>query len=143
MQSRLIDGIRIVRRIASTINLDRMDVGEPDCPALRRWRFTVGDAFSIRLHRWLTDDPPDYQHSHAWPFLTVVLKGGYRDITPHGSQALRAGQIVFRPADHRHAVVDCVGCWTLVLTGRAVRPWMFWIGERQVDPHEWNTRVCD
>lgn len=56
------------------------ELGKPECPYLKRWVLNFGK-FSIRLHHWMGSDDPRYMHDHAWGFYTLVLKGGYTDVT--------------------------------------------------------------
>ena len=59
---------------------------------------------------------------------TLVLKGGYVDVSELGRDTLRLGSIRFRHATHRHYVeVRPSGAWTLLLTSNVVRPWGFWV----------------
>ena len=37
--------------------------------------------FNIFLHKFLKGDPDDV-HDHPWNYVTVILKGGYYEITP-------------------------------------------------------------
>lgn len=117
------------------------EIGRPECPYLKRWVLQFG-RFSIRLHHWRASDDARALHDHPWWFLTLVLKGGYRDISAPNprdwdwennlwathTQHLRPGSIRFRPALHTHTVqVDPGGCWTLLLTGPHSRDWGFWV----------------
>lgn len=107
-------------------------LGLPECPYLRRWVLDFG-AFAIRLHRWSGSDDQRAFHDHAWWFLTCVLRGSYRDISPAGEDLLRAGSIRFRPATHRHTVkVLRPGTWTLLVTGPVTRRWGFWVNGKLV-----------
>lgn len=102
-------------------------LGRPDCPYLVRWKLDFG-WFSIRLHHWLASDDYRAQHDHPSWFWTLVVWGGYTDVTPKGEEKMRAGKLAFRPATHRHHVrVDKGGCWTLLLFGREKRRWGFWV----------------
>lgn len=113
------------------ITLDER-VGLPECPYLRRWIVDLG-AFSIRLHRWQSSDDERAFHDHPWWFVTLVIWGGYVDESPDGRDRLRAGSVRFRPAIHRHTVrVTRPGTWTVMITGRSIRRWGFWEGERSL-----------
>jgi hypothetical protein len=109
------------------------ELGKPECPYLKRWVLNFGK-FSIRLHHWIGSDDPRYMHDHAWGFYTLVLKGGYTDVTgapmhegnkcpycdansawPYDCsvcqrsirtnyQHLKAGSFTYRPAHHKHTV---------------------------------------
>lgn len=106
----------------------REQLGLPECPYVIRWRFET-PWFSIRLHHWLAADDDRAFHDHPWSFTTFVLKGGYTDMTPAGSEYLRAPVVRHREAEHRHTVFpDMGGAWTIVVTGPKVRTWGFWAG---------------
>jgi hypothetical protein len=107
---------------------------------LRRFRILVTPWFRLYLHVfYLSDDDPD-PHGHPWPFVTFVMRGGYRDetwwVTDGGmrgvysrSPVLRAGSIAVRGVDHIHRVrlLDPGRrTWTLVVTGRRQREWFFY-----------------
>jgi hypothetical protein len=121
------------------------DVKHFRCNDLRRWKLEVGDWFSIRLHHWVEGDPEEYQHAHPWNFLTIVLWGGYDDVGEgRAPDLVRAPTVRYRPLTWRHSVINCrPNTWTIVITGRVIRKWRFWIGEREVDREEWNGRICD
>lgn len=106
------------------------DLGIPSCPYLQRWILCLG-LFSLRLHRWRASDDERAFHDHPWWFLTLVLRGGYVDVSPSGEDRLRPGSWRFRPALHRHTVrVDPGGAWTLMLTGPDLRRWGFYARNR-------------
>jgi len=56
------------------------ELGDPECPYLKRWVLNFGK-FAIRLHHWMGSDDPRNMHDHAWGFWTFVIKGGYTDVT--------------------------------------------------------------
>jgi hypothetical protein len=115
------------------------------CNDLRRWKLAFGSFFSIRLHHWVSGDPEAYQHAHPWNFLTLVVRGGYDDVGEgRPPDYVRAPAVRYRSRDWRHSVINCrPGTWTIVITGRIIDEWRFWIGERRVDTNEWNGRICD
>lgn len=101
-------------------------LGLPDCPYVIRWRIET-KSWSVRLHHWLGPDDDRAFHDHPWWFATLVLRGGYTDRSPAGSEHLRAGAMRFRPALHRHTVIpDPGGAWTVIVTGSRARSWGFW-----------------
>jgi hypothetical protein len=117
-------------------------LGEPECPYARRWVLNLGRFGSLRVHHWVASDDQRFPHDHAWWFLTVVLRGGYTDISDMTSDwvppsttstfrihdHVRAPAVRFRSAQHRHKVkVDHDGAWTVLLTGPPVRDWGFWV----------------
>lgn len=105
-------------------------LGRPECPYARRWIFGFGLG-SVRVHHFYRSDDERHFHDHPWWFVTLVLRGGYTDVSPAGEDRLRPGSVRFRPALHRHTVrADPGGVWTVVVTGRPLRVWGFWVGER-------------
>lgn len=87
----------------------------------RRTLISIGKWFSIKYHKILQSD--DFcNHDHPWPFLTIILKGGYFEWTPvtqkdsgecietgfgadGGLEHLhwhKPGSIMYRPADWIH-----------------------------------------
>src|SRR5262245_9881749 len=102
-------------------------LGRPECPYLRRWALNFG-LFSMRVHHWYSSDDHRAFHDHPWWFVTLVLRGGYTDVSPAGRERMTPGKVRFRPAIHRHTTeVDSGGCWSLLLTGRQKRRWGFWV----------------
>ena len=105
----------------------RERLGRPECPYMTRWAINFG-LFSLRIHHWHSSDDHRYYHDHPWWFVTLVLKGSYTDVSDGGREAMTPGSIRYRPALHRHTVeVADGGCWTVLLTGKVVRRWGFWV----------------
>jgi hypothetical protein len=118
--------------------------------------FIIGDRYLLRwyviprnpwlnvyLHKFLHDDEDRALHDHPWWFVSVMLKGEYREIVGDAvDQDLlfrRAPSIAFRRARHAHRVVlskllggGSLPCWTLVVTGRVTRDWGFHCKDRWV-----------
>ena len=109
-------------------------------PYLERYYLFLKDRdsfyFNIFLHKFLKSDPDDL-HDHPWPYLTVILKGGYWEWTPvfdHNGHKIteeakwRApGHIRFNSATslHRIELDPGVECWTLFMPGPKQREWGF------------------
>ena len=107
-------------------------LGMDECPYARRWVFLFFD-YGIRIHQWYRSDDKRHFHDHPWWFITMVLKGGYTDVSPDGRDTLRFGSIRFRKAEHRHYVdVPKHGALTILFTGRPIRKWGFWIDGKKV-----------
>jgi hypothetical protein len=109
----------------------REPLGWEDCPYAYRTTFNLG-LFSIRIHEWHRSDDKRNMHDHPWPFLTLVLRGSYVDVSEKNGivvrDQLRAGSIRFRPATHRHYVeVPPGGALTILLTTKKLRDWGFWV----------------
>jgi len=137
-----------LRKIGKHFNVKAGErLGRPECPYLRRWALILG-LFSVRVHHFYRSDDERAFHDHPWWFVTLVLKGGYTDVSScpvcHGHGVyeqwcdhcggtgqvldhLGRGQVRFRPALHQHTVrTDPGGVWTVILTGPNVRTWGFW-----------------
>jgi hypothetical protein len=112
------------------------NIGSPECPLMRRWavQTPVG---GLRLHHFLRGDLDRELHDHPWWFLTLVLRGGYVDVSSSGEDVLRPGSVRFRPAGHAHRV-ETAGCWTLVLSGPVRRLWGFYAAEGWVPWHRFH-----
>ena len=100
-------------------------------PYLRRLRVVACWWFGLYIH-WFHASDDDCLHDHPWPFLTVILRGGYWEHTPgpdngvvkrwHPPFSMRV-----RPARwlHRIEIDPARKPVTLVLRGPRVRPWGF------------------
>lgn len=106
--------------------------------------------FNIFLHKFLKGDPDDV-HDHPWPYVTLILKGGYYEHVPvFNSQGLKTHELChwrgpghFRccRADsfHRIELKPGVECWTLFMPGPHKREWGFLTGKdplRNWEPNE-------
>ena len=89
--------------------------------------------FNIFLHNFHKGDPDDL-HDHPWPYLTIILKGGYWEHTETGRRHWRA-PFSFRYASprslHRIELEPGTDVWTLFIPGPQLREWGF------VDKGEW------
>ena len=106
--------------------------GLPECPYFLfsgisfKW-------FSIRSHLWHSDDDARAYHDHPHWFLTIVLRGGYTDVSPNGRDVLRFLSVRFRRADYKHSVQEVIPeTRTLLLCGPSKRRWGFWIGDKLI-----------
>ena len=96
--------------------------------------------FSIRLHKFHRSDDDRAFHDHPWPFVTLMLRGGYWDVTENGENWIAPLSLRYRPLGYRHTVRLPEGkcSWSLVLTGRYQHRWGFYVknklgGERFVN----------
>ena len=96
---------------------------------LKPWRWLP---FSIRLHHIMRSDAGRELHDHPWWYLTVILRGGYRELYRDRNGALMmrwrgAGSIAFHSTrfKHRLIVANREGAWTLFIHGRRSRTWGF------------------
>jgi hypothetical protein len=115
-----------------------------------RWPFVC----SIYLHHFVNDDWSLDLHDHPKRFISIGLKGAYRESTPTPAtsrdiaalmtgvtwRTFRAPWVRTFPADHIHRLelIDGRPCWTLVIVLKPVRPWGFWHNQEWIP---WRTYV--
>lgn len=106
---------------------------DDDGTYLTRLRILQTPWFGIYLHRFDGPDPRPTLHDHPWPFLSLVLRGGYveRRLDPLTFTVNEEHRVrwVNRMRTHdAHAIMRLlrVPSWTLMLVGRRVRTWGYW-----------------
>lgn len=117
------------------------NIGHVGSIYMRRWYVIPRNRlFNIYLHEILRSDDDRALHDHPWVNLSIVLRGGYREIMPwfaptflkpvppQESKWRGPGSVVLRmPSQaHRLEVADGTPCWSLFITGPNVRSWGFW-----------------
>ncbi len=119
--------LKLLERIGrKRVILDR----ESQEPYLTRYYLFLKDRkwfpFNIFLHNFHKSDPDDL-HDHPWPFITIILKGGYWEHTPKGKFWRGAGTINWAGSKslHRVELEPGVDTWTLFMPGPTVREWGF------------------
>jgi hypothetical protein len=129
--------LKLLERLGrKRIIMDRVS----DEPYLERYYLFLKERdsfpFNIFLHKFLKGDPDDL-HDHPWPYVTLILKGGYHEWVPEfNDQGEKIGEIRhwrgpghFRvsPADsyHRIELESGVTCWTLFMPGPHRKEWGF------------------
>ena len=126
------------------IILDR----ESNEPYLTRYYLFLKDRkwfpFNIFLHNFHKGDLDDL-HDHPWPFITVILKGGYWEHTPDGRFWRGAGTIRVARCHslHRVELEPGVDVWTLFVPGPKLRDWGFlrkgeWVQHEQYLQEKYN-----
>lgn len=110
---------------------ERFDIGRNGDIYLVRytlWGQRFSGRYRVFLHHFLRSDYEGAFHDHPWPFVSIILKGGYWENTVRGRHWYGPGRILARQADHRHYVElpKDKECWTLVFVGQKVRSWGFW-----------------
>jgi hypothetical protein len=77
--------------------------------SLGLWRDTavmrrlLGAEGTIALHEWRTSDPRE-MHDHPWDNCSIVLAGGFWEITPDGRFWRPTGSVIFRRAEEPHRI---------------------------------------
>jgi len=106
--------------------------GLPECPYFRRTVLNFG-LFTIRFHKWFGDDDQRALHCHPFNFFTIVLNGGYTDVSESGDDILRAGSFRFRKAEYKHSVRDVIpNTRTILITSKTLRRWGFYISGKLI-----------
>ena len=98
---------------------------------LRRLRVVSCPWFGIYVH-WFHASDDDSLHDHPWPFLSLILRGGYWEHTPGPAGSLLKrwhppGAVRWCPARWLHRVEIDPECRpvTLVIRGVKIRRWGF------------------
>ena len=133
--------------------LERKEIGARPEVLMVRYILVRFPWFGIFVHHFLRGDYDRALHDHPWPFVALVLKGGYveqHDQTVYGEKTLvchEPGSVLVRSAEWRHRVLLGEGCtsWSLVLVGRRQREWGFftstgWCLWRKFNPYK---NVCE
>lgn len=123
----------------------RKVIGGASNPLLVRYVVFRCAAFGIFVHHLMRSDHDRALHDHPWPFVSIVLRGGYcelHDQTLDGSTFCLwhgPGSVLVRPAEWRHRFGLSRPAWTLVIVGRRQRRWGFfapggWCWWRKYNP---------
>ena len=98
---------------------------------LERLRLVACRWFGVYIH-WFHASDDDSLHDHPWPFLTIILRGGYWEHTPGPDDTLikrwhRPGSVRVCPARwlHRVEIDPARKPLTIVIRGPQVRRWGF------------------
>ena len=133
---------RVVERICGALaaTLERVGARRPylhlEGYMERFWIFQTR-WLSARLHRILRSDHDRDLHDHPWDYATVILRGGYWEVTDAGKRWYGPGSILLRRATHLHRLILPSGApaTTLFVHRRKSREWGFrtdtgWVGWR-------------
>ncbi len=83
--------------------------------------------FNLMLHYICLSDPDDF-HDHPWWYATLILKGGYWEITPKGRFWRGPGHFRVRSPHSLHRIEissHTQGSWSLFVRGPRLRNWGF------------------
>jgi hypothetical protein len=125
--------------------MERVDVPDASKRPQRhmiRWRLIQTPWFAVYLHKLFTsDEARPTPHTHPWPFVSLILRGGYtedferRDKTGRllwstYKRSWRAGSVHYLRATDAHWIrsLHRVPTWTLIVTGRrhSEPSWGYW-----------------
>jgi hypothetical protein len=112
-------GVIALSRAIADAHPERHTLPEQDVAQLRE-RFAMRRCATgnIMLHQWKQSDPRDL-HDHAWDSVSIILSGGYWEVTSSGRHWCAPGDVLFRRAEDLHRVElepDTVPC-SLFITG--------------------------
>lgn len=127
---------------------EKQVIGGVENPLLIRWVLIRFKPWGIYLHKLCRSDYDRALHDHPWPFVSIVIKGGYWEVHDQTMNRRETrfwrgrGEVMLRPAEWRHRVV--LGgrpAWTVVVVGRRFRRWGFYLPEgwcwwRKHDPEK-------
>lgn len=95
--------------------------------------------FSARLHKIVRSDADRHLHDHPFHYLTIILFGGYTEVTENedGIRVSRwygPGSVVVRRATSAHRLILPHNSYalTLFLMWKVDRQWGFWVNKRWV-----------
>jgi hypothetical protein len=118
---------------------------------MHRWILKLPFGRQIRVHNILKDDEDRELHDHPFDFVSVMLKGSYREMTPHLDDIMRdmstkgawiqfptrytAPCFLYRKAEDLHRLTEVKDTWTLVFAGPRRRMWGFSKGPGDWTPY--------
>ena len=75
--------------------------------------------FNILIHEMLADDHGEGVHNHTFPYITIILRGGYWETNDKGTFWRGPGYIGFRKNTDKHSLKlkDNNPAWTIMLVG--------------------------
>ena len=92
---------------------------------LRRYFILETKWLRIYLHRIGGSDVDPCMHDHPWSFVSIILRGGYLEHTPHGVFNRRPGGITYYPQGWLHRLELSGPAWTILIGGAVKRMWGF------------------
>jgi hypothetical protein len=107
-------------------------------PLLVRYYILNTRWVAIYIHHLLRSDIERHLHDHPWPFVSLILRGGYTEQTPQGARGFTAGSVLMRPALWLHSLELGKPAWTLVVAGPTWRIWGFLVDGRWVPWREYD-----
>lgn len=98
---------------------------DPKVDYLCRLRIVQTPWFGLYLHRIGTPDSRPTLHDHPWNFVSIVLRGGYRERRAYDGVDHHIRWVNIKRAEGLHWIdsLDRNPTWTLVLVGRRRREW--------------------
>jgi hypothetical protein len=75
---------------------------DPSDPLMIRYILFRVSKFGVFLHKFCRSDHERCLHDHPWNFVSIILKGGYQEVTNDGIVRYAPGSILVRPCEWRH-----------------------------------------
>ena len=103
----------------------------------KRWQILKTPFGSIWLHAIHKADQDKHLHNHPWDFISVVLKGSYKEMTQQGIKFQTPGKINVRDGSEYHKILEVESevVYTLFFVSKPKRLWGYDVDNRFVD-HE-------
>lgn len=112
----------VLRRVLPHKEIGWSEIGE----TFTRFTLVKTRWLTVFLHRLDAPNAHPQCHDHPWPFMTLILRGGYDEF--HGGVWIwrKPGSILYRPAEFSHNVrTGSVVAWSMVIVGAKRREWGF------------------
>ena len=107
-------------------------------PYLIRWHIKLPLGRAIYLHKLCMSDPDRDLHDHPWNFISILVRGTYREITPAGERQVRLFNVHKATDPHRVKLEKPV--YTILLRGKRRREFGFHTEEGWMHWREYNKR---
>lgn len=115
---------------------------------LERWGVEWKSLGGVFVHRMSAPDPGVDLHDHPWPFLALILRGGYTETRANvrlpwlkRRRQNRTGSLRLMRLDEAHTIDRLNGrtSWSLVIHGRNLRRWGFYVPHsgRALSDYRW------
>jgi hypothetical protein len=103
------------------------DIDKPGDVYLSRLMLLRTPWFGVYFHIIRRPDWSRCQHDHPWPFVTVILRGGYVEEVGGQTFTRRAGYVGYRPSSFEHTITRLLNgpSYSLVLRGPNRETWGF------------------
>ncbi len=100
----------------------------------KRWSIISTKWLSVYIHYINQADEDKHLHDHPWSFWSVILKGGYIELTESGRNHRRFLHMAFRKKNTPHKIEVLIHpTWSLVITGPGGRQWGYKVGNIWID----------
>jgi hypothetical protein len=102
----------------------------PERVLVIRWRVIQTPLFALYVHKIIRPDPQRDLHDHPSSFLSLIIKGSYRELRQGASVPLlhEALSLRYMRAEWPHSILELgrVPTWTILFVGRRRREWGFY-----------------